>query len=480
MIGAVVRKELREARRDGRVWLVAGMIALLVPVGLLAAWSSHREARRQASHADRDDQAAFLHQGERPPHAAAHFGRMAYKPRPSLAVFDPGQAPFLGQVIWLEAHTRNPAMFRPAEDAPELRRLSDLSVAGVLTLLVPLLVFVIGHGSFAGERETGTLRQLMSTGVPMTALFTGKLVVAAGVGVATSLVAIALSVAAALSTAGDEPAGEILVRGAMLAAGYGCYATACAAVALLVSARARTARSSLLVLLSVWAGGFIVLPRVAATAAEQLHPIPASGVFWAKVADELRAARPPRDSEAYRAVARQVVIRAVGHEVTDAEAAAAQLDRVGLALQVSEELGARAHADAFEALDEAHGDQRRVRRLLSVLSPAIALRHLSSALAGADLVAHRHFAEEAERGRQGMVRAMNEDLLRLGAGRGFDYRAEADLWATIPALAHRTPTASLSLRSAAPDLIALALWTLAALWLARRAARRQAVSGSPA
>ena len=153
MIRAVVRKELREARRDGRVWLVAGMIALLVPVGLLAAWSSHREARRQASHADRDDQAAFLHQGERPPHAAAHFGRMAYKPSPSLAVFDPGQAPFLGQVIWLEAHTRNPAMFRPAEDAPELRRLADDGAA----------VLMVTHDLFRAK-EAGDRIGIMKAG----------------------------------------------------------------------------------------------------------------------------------------------------------------------------------------------------------------------------------------------------------------------------------------------------------------------------
>ena len=71
---------------------------------------------------------------------------MAYKPLPALAVFDPGAAPYLGQVIWLEAHRQDPAMFRPAEDSPELRRLADLSVAGVLTHLLPLLIFVMGYG----------------------------------------------------------------------------------------------------------------------------------------------------------------------------------------------------------------------------------------------------------------------------------------------------------------------------------------------
>ncbi len=113
---------------------------------------------------------------------------MAYKPPAALAVFDPGAAPYLGQVIWLEAHRQDPAMFRPAEDAPELGRLADLSVAGVLTNLLPLLVFVMGYGAFAGERERGTLRQVMTAGAGQDAVFAGKLVAVAGVGVAVAFV----------------------------------------------------------------------------------------------------------------------------------------------------------------------------------------------------------------------------------------------------------------------------------------------------
>ncbi|NJO34889.1 MAG: hypothetical protein HC869_19010 [Rhodospirillales bacterium] len=50
-------------------------------------------------------------------------------------------------MIWLEAHRQDPAMFRPAEDAPELARLADLSVAGVLIALLPLLMFVMGYSA---------------------------------------------------------------------------------------------------------------------------------------------------------------------------------------------------------------------------------------------------------------------------------------------------------------------------------------------
>ncbi len=475
MIGAIAGKELRECRRDGRVQLLAGRVALLVLVSLVTGWSTRSEQERRAHAAQRGDQAAFLRQGEKPPHAAAHFGRMAYKPVAPLAVFDPGAAPFLGQVIWLEAHTRNPAMFRPAEDAPELRRLWDLSVAGVLTLLVPLLAFAIGFGCFAAERERGTLRQVISTGVRLDRLFAGKIAVVAGVAIAVSLVAVLVSVVVALCAPGGMSTGNILVRGAGLALGYGCYGLACAAVALLVSALSRSATSALLVLLAIWAVSFVILPRIAASVAERISPAPDSGAFWAGASRTIRANRPARDSRDYRSAERLVLGRALGREVTAAEAASMDVNRAGLSMEISELSSARAYAEAYRDLYAAYGEQRRARRLLSALSPAIALQHLSSALAGTDVAAHEHFALEAERQRNTIIRAMNEEMMLRGVGQGFAYLADADFWASIPDFTYRPPPAAFAVRAAAWDLLVLGSWAVLALWLARRAARRQRV-----
>jgi ABC-2 type transport system permease protein len=472
VIAAIIGKELVECRRDRRALVVAGLLALLVVVSLITGWSSQAEQRRQARQAQGDDRAAFVNQGEKPPHAAAHFGRMAYRPTPPLAVFDPGATPYLGQVIWLEAHTQNPAMFRPVEDAPELRRLSDLSVAGVLTLLVPLLVFVVGCGSFAAERERGTLRQVMSAGTGIGRLFAGKLAVVAGLGIAAPLVAIAVSVALALAAPGAS-VGDALVRGAGLALGYGCYGLACAAIAMLVSARARTTRSALLVLLGLWAAAVVIAPRLAASIAERVHPTPDSSAFWTDAANTLRAQRPARNSDEYRAAERQILGRALGREVTADEAPT--IDRTGLAMEVSEVLGARAYATAYADLYATYEQQRRVRRWISMVSPTIALQQLSSALAGTDVAAHHHFAREAERQRELVIRAMIEDIMLRAAGRGFAHLGDAALWARVPEFTYHPPPSSLAFRSALWDLVVVILWSALALFGARRAARRQKV-----
>lgn len=463
MIAAVVRKELTVLRRDGRVLALAGLIGALVLVALSTAWAAHVSHEVQMRRAQGDDRQAFARQEDKPSHSAAHFGRMAYKPPAPLAVFDPGAAPYLGQVVWLEAHRQDPAMFRPAEDAPELGRLADLSVAGVLTTLLPLLIFVMGYSSFAGERERGTLRQIMTAGAGHDAVFIGKLVAIAGIGVVLTSAVIAVSTATAVFASEHAGAADTIVRGAHVFAGFAAYACACAAIALLVSALARTATSALLILLTIWAVSIVIAPRVAASVGELLHPTPDAGAFWTQASDAIRANRPKRGSDALKLIEQQVIGRA-GTTATN-------LNRAALGQEISEVLGAQVYAAAYRSLYDTYERQRETRRRMSIVTPAIALMHWSSALSSTDIAAHKHFVLEAERQRQAIVRRINEDMMVNGAGQGYDYLPAAEFWSSVPDFSYRPPTAAFATRSALADLLALLGWVglaSAAAWYAAR------------
>lgn len=463
MIAAVLRKELTVLLRDGRVLSLSSLIGALSLLALLTAWAAQVRHEEHVRRAQGDDGQAFALQAGKPSHSAAHFGRMAYKPPAPLAVFDPGAAPYLGQVIWLEAHRQDPAMFRPAEDAPELARLADLSVAGVLVALLPLLVFVMAYGAFAGERERGTLRQILTAGVGPGAVFFGKLLAVVGVSVALLLVVLAVSTTAAVSAGAEGSAGDTVVRAAGVFAGFAAYACTCAGLALLVSARARASTSALLTLLTVWAVAIVMVPRVAADAGARLHPTPDGGAFWEQAEAAIRAARPKRGSEALKVIERQVIARA---------GAAANLNRAALGQEVSEVLGARVYAEAYRSLYDTYERQRAARRRASLFSPAIALMHWSSALAGTDVAAHRHFALEAERQRRTIVRRINEDMMVNGAAQGHDYLPRAEFWRSVPDFSYRPPDAALAIREALADLAVLVAWAVLAIAAAWHAARR--------
>ena len=255
--------------------------------------------------------------------------------------------------------------------------------------------------------------------------------------------------------------------------GFATYASACAGIALAVSAVSRTATSALLVLLTVWAVAIIVVPRVAASAGELLYPTPEGSTFWTDTSEAIRDNRPKRGSDALRRVEQQVVSLAIGRELPVGEATPTNLNRAALGQEISEVLGAQIYAEAYAALYATYDRQRDARRMAAILSPAIALSHWSAALAGTDLAAHRHFAGAAEQQRQQLIRRINEDMMVNGAGQGYDYLPAAEFWKTLPDFTYRGPPVGFAVRSAILDLLLLLGWAGLAIGAAWQVARRQ-------
>ena len=111
--------------------------------------------------------------------------------RAASSLVDTGIDPYVGVAAWLEAHKQNEFKYRPAQDRTAVQRFGELTAAEVLQVLLPLFIVLMTFSAFSGEREQGTLRQLLSLGVRPRELLAGK----------------ALGVAAALGTgpgAGDD------------------------------------------------------------------------------------------------------------------------------------------------------------------------------------------------------------------------------------------------------------------------------------
>jgi len=103
-----------------------------------------------------------------------------------------------------------------------------------------------------------------------------------------------------------------------------------------------------------------------------------------------------------------------------------------------------------------------LRRLLSLISPTIALQHLSRAYSGTDVSAHEHFSLEAEKQRNTIVRAMNEDMMINGAGQSFAYLAPAEFWESVPEFEYQPSSVAYAWSESAVDLMILLIWGLAA------------------
>ncbi|MFN9311957.1 ABC transporter permease, partial [Gemmatimonas sp.] len=185
MIAHIARKERTEMWRDGRFRVAAVALLLLLAVALLTGLTTSRGTARDHDAAQEAMRGFWVNQGAKNPHSAAHYGLWVFKPSLPLSFVDHGVDAYTGVTTWLEAHKQNEFTRRPAMDRPNVARFGEWTAAAVLQLLVPLLIVMLAFPAFAGERETGTLRQLAAIGVPMRTLMLGK---AAGIASALAVV----------------------------------------------------------------------------------------------------------------------------------------------------------------------------------------------------------------------------------------------------------------------------------------------------
>ena len=469
MIKHIIRKEFTDVVRDGRFRWCSILVGSLLLISLGHGWVQARKVQREHAAAQGTAREHWETQGEKNPHSAAHYGIYAFKPRLALSFVDEGVDPYTGTSVWLEAHRQNDFLLRPAQDATAAQRIGALTAAQVLQHLVPLLIILLTFGALAGERERGTLRQLLATGVGRRELALGKALGVAGA-LALLLVPAALVGAAALVVANPGPAASPLARGTVLAGVYLAYFAAFLALSLAVSAWARTARTALVILLTVWVVNGLVAPRVAVDLSKWLHPTPSAFEFARTVQGEMATgvegiSPPDMDASTERLLAEYGVER-----VEDLP-----INAVGVYLQESEEFGNQIFDRNYGALWDAFERQGAVHETLAVVAPLLAVRTLSMGLAGTDVEQHRHFATAAETYRRDLMRQMNGDMTENSLTGDFTYAVGAEVWEAVPPLQYAAPSLGWVLGNRILSLIVLGAWLVGAVLVAAARVRRAEV-----
>ena len=464
----IARKEFTDMLRDGRFRWCSTLVGALLLVSLGHGWVQAREAQQELAAAQATAREHWESQGEKNPHSAAHYGIYAFKPRLALSFVDEGIDPYAGTSVWLEAHRQNDFLLRPAQDATAAQRVGALTAAQVLQHLVPLLIILLAFGALAGERERGTLRQLLSTGIGRRELAVGKSLGIAGA-LALLLVPAAVVGAAALVVGSPGPASSPLARGTVLAGVYLAYFTAFLALSLAVSAWARSSRTALVLLLGVWVMNGLVAPRVAVDLSKWLHPTP-SAVEFARTMERELDSGVDGISRPDRAALTESLLMEYGVErIEDLP-----INESGVYLQESEEFGNRIFDRNYGALWDTFERQGNVHETLAVAAPLLAVRTLSMGLAGTDVEQHRHFATAAEAYRRELMRRMNGDLA-ANSRSGEVYLAGPELWAEVPPLEYDAPSLGWVLGNRILSLAVLGIWLAGTVVAAALRVRRAEV-----
>lgn len=460
---AVARKDWLEFVRDRRLLVAALMVGLLALAAVVTAAvrvGAHEADRRATETRDRS---TWESQGALNPHGVAHFSKWALRPLTPLALLDPGVTPYAGSAVWMEAHSQNPARNRPIEDAAGGFDLGSFSVAWLLQTILPLLIFVVGAGALARERERGTLRMMLASGMTAERLLPRKLAAVARLAAVLTVPLLGMALVTALLSGAQDVARLLLWGGVYLV-----YFALVTAITVAVSAMSRTTSQAMLLLIGLWLFAAVLAPRGGVGLAEAASPTPEADTFWAGVAADMEKGPDVfgADADAFGAsMARR-------YGVSRVEDLPVSIG--GLQLDAAERNDAVVFDRRYGALARTYEAQRNALRWVGLVSPVPALQNMSMALAGTDGAHQQAFQQQAETHRRALVGQLNADMIANGAGKEFDYLADPALWKTTAEFAYKPPALGTVLRSVWPDALVLAGWSLFAVGLLSVAGRRLA------
>ena len=473
MIAKIARKEFTEYLRDGRFRWTALIIMALLLVSLGLGWKNYSDTKREREAAQADSRKTWETQGERNPHSAGHFGVYAFKPKQPLSLVDSGLDNFSGSSVWVEAHYRNPARHRPIEDATALQRFGELTASGVLQLLLPLLIIFLVFDAFAGERTSGTLRQILSIGVKRQSLVFGKIL---GTTSALFLLLIPATIigvlALALATSNENLLSNT-PRFLLMCLGYLFYFGAFIGITLTVSAWASTTRLALIILLGFWILTCLAIPRLTNDIALNAHPMPSNKEFWDQIYDDMKEGIDGHDPSHIRVKQlEEKLLKQYGVEKKED----LPVNFNALMLQAGEEHSNLLYTKRYDEIWDIYYSQEKTQEYFGAVSPFLPIRSFSMAMAGTDLRHQKYFVDEVELFRREFVKMLNMDFANNSATKdGYNYFVGEEIWKKAPKFQYLSPNTNWALQYEVWNMILLAVWCFGALGLSVFAANRMRV-----
>jgi len=465
---AVCREEWRALRRSAVAVTAAVLLLVLTVAATFVSRDQMRAVDAERAHLQHEADEQWNAQPDRHPHRVVHYGHYIFRPLSPLAFFDFGVDPYTGHTLYLEGHRQNSANFSDAGQSSVLLRFGQLTPAFVVQTLTPLVIAFLAFGSVARERERGQVRLLIAQGLPGSALLAGKL--ASHAAVALLLAAPALAALAAIGLADAS----VRLHAAWMMAGYAAYVVIWALAAVLISAAMPRARDALLALVGCWIVTVILLPRVMPDVAAALVPRPTRIETEVAIHQELAAfgdSHNPDDPH-YAQFRRKVLAKYGVGRVEDLP-----VNYGGLVIEEGERLTSALFVRHMHEEFERQQEQAAIVAAAQFISPVLALRRLSNALAGTDRASHERFLLEGEAYRYRMVQALNGlhvNQVRYQDDR--DQRISKSFFQHLPRFRHEAiPLATIVERHVSPALAVFALWLTVlvggAWWLARRLER---------
>ena len=457
VIARLIAHEWRLWKRDASMRWLGVTIALLGISALLLQADYCRKTAAGRNRAQQASRQAWLHQDLKHPHIAAHFGNYAYRQPSSFQVFDPGVTAYTGTSVYMEPHRQNDFLLSKMEETDTGARFGWFTPALVCQLIIPLMIVLMTFNQVSGEKAKGTYSLLLAQGVSTRQLLFGK---ALAVFIAFFVFITLYCILAALVSAIAEPgASPSLVPWIYLWLVYSAYYAAWSLAGIAVSAVSADGTNAISILLLAWIGMNVIVPKLAASVAEDLYPLSTNYAFKKQVAEGIDRGLDGHDSRSQRA-----------RWIEDSILKAHHTDSVqhlpfnfeGYIMQRAEEYSSMVYDQNFGKIFTTLSRQQNLQSWASLLSPYLAVRNISMAACDADMRAAIRFQQQAEQYRRSFVQQLNSDMMNHSRyGDWENYAVKAGVYESVKPFVAAPNTFGWKLQNIIRENIFLALWLLA-------------------
>ena len=459
----IARHFWNNAFKNKAIFILIVFIGILLTYAAYSGWASFVDQNKITSGFQNQARKDWLDNPDKHPHRMAHYGHFAFRPKAPLSIFDFGMESFFGNTIFLEAHKQNAVNFSQAGFSTSMLRFGEISIAQILQILLPLLIFFLGFGSVASERENGTLKIILTQGISWKQLLIGKSLGVIQVTMALYLPVMLTTILLwSLLQSGSIPLDQIL-RLLLVSLAYFIYLAIFCVIAVLVSAASKTSKSALVSLIGLWLALTIVLPRASQALGSYIYPAPSKITFQTGIENDILKegdSHNPNDPH-YK-------------NIKDSLLAAHQVDSVqqlpfnysGYIMAEGEKISARIYDQHFEKLLEVYQDQNSFSKMMAFFNPFMAIKNLSMTLSGTDYNAYIDFQRQAEAYRYAMAQKMNELQIKYisnkkpGPG-DKPYIIDQKHWQEVPEFQYRPTGVSAILKTETITFLAFIFWITA-------------------
>ncbi|WP_028890254.1 DUF3526 domain-containing protein [Tenacibaculum ovolyticum] len=452
MILYIIKKELREIYRDGRFKISIGIVLALLVTAILVTTNQYKTTINQYNKAKNNERSVWESQGEKNPHSAAHYGNYVFKPKSPLSLIDQGVDKYTGVSIFLEAHSRNEALFSDATDQTTLSRFGELTPNFILLYILPLIIILIGYNTFTKEIEGNTFYILKSQGITGWKLLLGKWIATL---IPAMVITTLLFVFGGIIFSNIKDYGVLNWKAfGMLYLIYLIYYLVFTNIVLLISSLVKKSGVALVTSLFFWISACFITPKLASNIADTKYPYPTHQEFSEKVYQEYKKGLDGHSpwSKQAKKLEKEILEK---YNVDSVHKLPFNFS--AYRMQKGEEQQAEIYAKHYGLLKQIAIKQNNVYKTLAMISPFLPTRFLSMSVAKTDYQYHWNFSEAAEKYRVETQRFLNGTTEKNSKYRE-RYIAPANTWAKLPKFKYEAPSFSETFKENSSLLLILSLW----------------------